>query len=239
MRAIPDTAVELVLRWEGVKLVAYQDIVNVWTIGAGHTGPDVVPGLRITQAQARALLKDDLKIAATRLHARIGDVVEELSENQYAALLSFVFNLGANPSWTIWKVLKARQFDQVPAQIIRFVNAGGKRVQGLVNRRTAEVALWNAVEHHEEPLPSSVTRSIETPPTPIDSKPLVQSKSFMTAGATTIAAGSAAVAQVTQTLQPFSYNSELVGRVVSTLAVIGAALALATLIFVWLKKKRT
>ena len=51
--------------------------------------------------------------------------------------MSFVFNLGAGAKWTIWKVLKARRFDEVPPQLMRFVNAGGRVVKGLVNRRAA------------------------------------------------------------------------------------------------------
>ena len=169
-RAIPDLAVDFVSRWEGCELAAYRDVVGILTVGYGHTGSDVIAGLKITKAQARALLADDLRVAAARLTARIGPVVDELTEAQYAALLSFVFNLGANPSWTIWKLLKARKFDQVPPQLMRFVNAGGKVVPGLVNRRAAEASLWHTVAvdegAHEPAPPSSVTRSTPTPPTP-------------------------------------------------------------------------
>lgn len=241
MRAIPKTAVDLVAKWEGCELTAYRDIVGVVTIGFGHTGPEVKVGQKITQAQAKALLTEDLKTAAARIYKRIGPVADELSDNQWSALLSFVFNLGdgnpKKPEWTIWKVLKARKFDEVPAQMMRFVNAGGKRVQGLVNRRTSEVALWHEDEADEAPIPSSVTRSIPTPPTAIDSKPLTRSKSFMTAGATAIATGSAAVAEVSKTITPFADQSPIIGNMISTLAVVGAILAVATLVFVWLKKR--
>ena len=237
-REIPKLAVDFVARFEGCELTAYRDIVGVLTIGYGSTGPHVTPGLTITTAKAKALLKDDLKIAADRITARIGSVANDLTEHQYAALLSFVFNLGANPSWTIWKVLKARQFDQVPPQLLRFVNAGGKRVQGLVNRRTAEVALWGTADDDAPQLPSSATRSMPTPPTPTDTKPLFQSKSFVTAGATTVATAAAAVGQVSETINPFVGSSELVGRIVASLATLAAALAIATLVFAWLKKQK-
>ena len=237
-RYIPKIAVDFVARFEGCELTAYRDIVGVLTVGYGSTGPHVTPGLTITTAKAKFLLKDDLKIAADRITARIGLVANDLTEHQYAALLSFVFNLGANPSWTIWKVLKARQFDQVPPQLLRFVNAGGKRVQGLVNRRTAEVALWGTTDDDAPQLPSSATRLMATPPTPTDTKPLLTSKSFMTAGATTVATAAAAVGQVSETINPFAGSSELVGRIVAALATLAAALAIATLVFSWLKKQK-
>ena len=50
----------LIKKFEGLRLTAYQDMVGVWTIGYGHTGPDVKPGLTITQQQADQLLINDL-----------------------------------------------------------------------------------------------------------------------------------------------------------------------------------
>ena len=100
MRSIPDIALDFVARWEGRRLVAYRDVAGVLTVGYGHTGADVAEGQAITKARARALLKADLETAAARLEARIGaEVVEALTPSQYAALLSFVFNLGANPTF--------------------------------------------------------------------------------------------------------------------------------------------
>jgi lysozyme len=239
MRPIPTEAVDLTARFEGLRLTAYQDIVGVLTIGYGSTGPHVTPGLKITKDRARELLKADLEVAATRLSGVVKQgVIDGLTDGQYAALLSFVFNLGANKSWTIWKVLNAGQLDAVPAQIRRFVNAGGKRVQGLVNRREAEAALFAADLHAaDEVLPSSVTRSVPTPPTPEPVKPLVESKTFMTAGATAVASAAAGVAQVTQTIQPFAAQSDKVANMVATLAMIGAVLAVLTLVFAWLKHR--
>lgn len=240
MRPIPELAVDFVTKWEGCELKAYKDVAGVLTIGVGHTGPDVVAGLVITKAQARALLRDDLRIAAARLDARIGSVVADLSDEQYAALLSFVFNLGANPKWTIWKLLKARKLDEVPAQLMRFINAGGKPVKGLANRRAAECALW--VSGHPEAVnelpPSSITRSSPTPPTPTDTKPLVQSKSFMTTAAAGITTATVAVGEVSKAVSPFADQSETVARVVATLATLAALLAVAALVLVWMKRKR-
>lgn len=238
MRPIPEAAVDIVAKWEGKKLKAYKDIVGVWTIGYGHTGPEVGPGMTITAARARDLLRVDLEEAAGRIAARIGPVVNDLTENQYAALLSFVFNLGADPKWNIWKVLKARAFDQVPTQLIRFVYAGGQKVQGLVNRRTDEVRLWSTEEpgSTEEVMPSSTTRVMETPPAPME-KPLATSKSFITTVATVAATAPVAAKQVLDAATPFASQSETVARVVAALATIAAFLAIAAVVFQWLKHK--
>ncbi len=171
MRAIPDLAVDFVARHEGRRLGAYQDQGGVWTIGYGHTG-GVKPGARITVAEARGLLKADLAVAGLRLACKLGVVADELTEPQYAALLSFVFNLGtgdpARREWTIWTRLRARRFDQVPLEMMKFVNAGGRKLQGLVNRRSEEVKLWSSDEPGSttDVLSSGVTRVIPTPPTP-------------------------------------------------------------------------
>lgn len=240
MRPIPPLAIDFVARWEGRRLAAYRDVAGVLTVGYGHTGPDVFEGQTITVARARALLEADLVIAAARLCERVGEaVVEALTASQYAALLSFAFNLGANPKWRIWKVLKARRFDEVPPQLMRFVNAGGRVVQGLVNRRAAECALWHEPAQaapQEEP-PSSVTRVTPTPPTPADSKPLTASKSFTTAAATGVATAAVAVGEVSRAVSPYAAQSEIVQRWVSTLAVAAAVLAVAALVFAWLKRR--
>lgn len=238
MREIPEAAVDLVAKWEGRRLKAYRDIVGVWTIGYGHTGPEVGPGMTITAERARDLLRVDLEEAAHRIAARIGDVVDDLTDNQYAALLSFVFNLGANPKWTIWKVLKARAFDQVPTQIIRFVYAGGNKVQGLVNRRTDEIRLWSTEEPGSvaEQLPSQLTRDWETPPAPME-KPLGSSKSFVTTIATATAAAPVAVKQVMDAAAPYASQSDVAARIVAALATIAAFLAIAAVVFQWMKHK--
>lgn len=244
MRPIHPLAVDFVARWEGCSLTTYRDVAGVLTVGYGHTGSDVVEGGAITRTAARRLLKDDLALAGARLETRIGKgVVAALTEAQYAALLSFVFNLGANANWTIWRVLKARRFDEVPPQLMRFVNAGGRVVKGLVNRRAAEAALWHSAETAgvEEAQaitpPSSVTRAIPTPPTPADSKPLAQSKSFVATAATGVASAAVAVGEVSRAVSPYAGQSEIVARVVSALALAAAALAVAAVVFVWLKRR--
>lgn len=245
MRPIPDRAVSFVAQREGCELRAYADPASggaPYTIGYGHTGPEVRLGLKITQEQATNYLRADLATARARLAAQIGDVMDELSEAQFSALLSFVLNLGATSSWTIWKVLRARQFDQVPAQLMRFTNAAGKPNKGLMNRRAAECDLW-AEDAPDEPLPSSVTRSTPTPPTPTETKPAHKSKTLMggmaTAGLTLATLVSEHIKPVLDAISPFVASSPIVGRVQSTLVTLAAGAAVATVVFLWLKRRNT
>jgi lysozyme len=252
MREVPREGVDFIKTEEKCVLVCYStDGAGVPTIGYGSTSGLTkadVGVLKINRAEAERRLRSDLATAAAALQRKIGaDVVALLTESQYAALVSFVFNLGTGnpkkPEWSIWKVLRAKQFDQVPMQMMRFVNAKQpdgtvKRLAGLVSRRTAEVALWHEDDADAAPAPpSSETRSVATPPTPADTKPLTQSKSFMTAAATTIAAASGAVGEISKTVSPFAAQSDVVAHIVSTLAMIAAGLAVATLLFVYLKKR--
>ena len=236
MRKIPDIAVDFIAEHEGVKLTAYQDSVGVWTIGYGHTGPDVLPKLKITATAAKNYLRTDLQTAARRLAMLVKqEIIDELTTHQYAALLSFVFNLGAGAKWTIWKVLNARQFDRVPLEFAKFVNAGGKKLQGLVNRRAAETVLWSTAEPgstHEE-MPSSQIRAMDTPPTTAD-KPVTSSKTFWT-GAGVAVSGIVTGAQQIQALAaPQAANSEIVAKLAGIAAALIVAGGIAIMIFRYL-----
>lgn len=244
MRPIPKQAVAIVAKWEGFEPVAYLDVVGVPTIGYGTikgvTKADV--GKRtITKAEAQRLLMEDMKEAAVDLRARIGGIIEELTDNQYAALISFAYNLGAkNPSWTIWKRLKARQFDQVPGEMMKFVNAGGKKVQGLVNRRTDEVRLWSKDEpgSTHDTVPSHVTRSTPTPPTPADPVSPGKSGTIITAALSAVGAVPVAAQQVQSAVAPYADQSPIVGQMVAIIATLAAGSAIAVLALTWLQKKR-
>jgi len=201
------------------------------TAGIGHTGADVVIGLKVTSAMMDRWLDMDIATAVLRLHNVVkADVIESLTDNQYAAMISFVFNLGAEPGWTIWKVLGDRQYDQVPAQLARFVNAGGKKVTGLVNRRNAEIVLWSTAEPGSVVAspPSSVTHEAETPPAPPPPKPL--DKASMAVKVTTaVTAVGAGAGQVKDIVAPHMTVSPIFAKVVAILTgviVVCAVLAL-------------
>jgi lysozyme len=153
MRAVPKAAVEFVKAHEGCKLAAYEDVAGVVTVGYGHVALGMKPGQTITQSLADIYLQGDLETAARGVCTQLSEpVLQNLTDNQYAALISFVFNEGPNPKATLWKVLNARNHDAVPGELARWVYVSdqktGKKVkvQGLVNRRAAETVLWSTAE---------------------------------------------------------------------------------------------
>jgi lysozyme len=130
-------------QFEGCSLTAYQDQVGVWTIGFGHTGPDVKPGMTITSADAQALLAQDVKSAA----ACVNKVVSvQLTQEEFDALVDFVFNLGAGAfsSSTMLRELNAGDFTRAATQFALWDHAGGTVVAGLLRRRQAEADLFES-----------------------------------------------------------------------------------------------
>lgn len=240
MSAISDAAVAFAAGREGLRLIAYQDVGGVWTIGYGHTGREVIAGRKIDKDEAWELLRSDLKTAASRIAALVkAAVIADLTLNQYSALLSFVFNVGADAKWTIWKRLNARQFDQVPLELMKFVNVGDKKVQGLVNRRADEVKLWSTGEpgSTSETLSSHLTRTEATPPTPADPVPASRSAMMLTSVAGAVAAGPPMVNQAIQAVTPYAGNSNWVRGMLGVLAALGACLACTGLLLIYLQKK--
>lgn len=142
-RRINAAGLSLVKQWEGLKTKAYQDVAGIWTIGYGHTSaagaPVVKPGMVITESRAEEILRADLAVFEERVERL---VKVPLSDNQHAVLVSFDFNTGALGKSTLLKKLNAGQYDAVPLELMKWVNAGGQRVKGLVNRRAAEASLW-------------------------------------------------------------------------------------------------
>ena len=137
----------LIKKFEGCELKAYQCSAGVWTIGYGHT-KDVVEGMEITQEQAEQMLVDELHEYESYINKY---VTVALSQNQFDALVSWVYNLGpANlKSSTMLKVLNDGKYEDVPYQMKRWNKAGGKVLDGLVRRREAEALLYQGREWYE------------------------------------------------------------------------------------------
>ena len=144
---IVDLAKPLTKKFEGIKLVSYLCPAGALTIGYGHTGKDVVPGLCITQSQAERLLEADLAAAARVVLAKVS---VPLTAPQAAALTDFVFNLGAGAfaSSTLLRKLNLGDYASVPAELRKWTKArqGGRLVslRGLELRREANISLWNS-----------------------------------------------------------------------------------------------
>jgi len=132
----------LTKQFEGCELKAYQDQVGVWTIGYGHTGTDVKKGLTITEEQASTLLAADVAWAVTCVNK---SVKVAINQNQFDALVDFVFNLGcANLGQsTLLRLLNSGDSIDAAKEFLRWNRAGGKVVAGLTRRRQAEMDLFN------------------------------------------------------------------------------------------------
>ena len=131
----------LIRQFEGEELKAYRCSAGVLTIGVGHTGADVKPGMTITKAQSDALLAADL----ARFEKAIADAVKvPLTQNQFDACVSLAFNIGvaAFKSSTLLRLLNAGDYQGATAQFARWNKAGGKALTGLQKRRAAEAALF-------------------------------------------------------------------------------------------------
>ncbi len=139
-RSINQAGLNLIKDFEGCVLTAYDDGVGVLTIGYGHT-QRVTWGQTITQSQAEKLLAEDLNY----FEQSVSNLVKvTLTNNQFAALVSFTFNVGvgAFAESTLLRLLNQSQYQAAAAQFLRWVNGGGKEMAGLVRRRKAEQDLF-------------------------------------------------------------------------------------------------
>ena len=130
---------DIIKKFEGFRPKAYLCPANVWTIGYGHT-KDVRPNDTVTELQADALLRKDCATAEELVNKYIE---MPLSNNQFSALVSLVFNCGHAPlKGTLGKLLNAGDYDGAADQFPRWNKAAGKVLNGLVVRREAERALF-------------------------------------------------------------------------------------------------
>ena len=134
---------EKIKQFEGLCLRAMQCPAGIWTIGYGHTGKEVVRGKVVNVAEAEALFDADIALVERQLAALLKGA-PPLTQRQFDALISFVFNLGIGTlsKSTLWRKVKANPADPtIPAEFRRWVNAAGKKLNGLVKRRETE-ARW-------------------------------------------------------------------------------------------------
>src|SRR5277367_6300434 len=138
-----NTGLTLTKKFEGLKLNAYQDQVGVWTIGYGHTGPTVHGGLIITQDQADQLLQSDIASSVACVNRAVNSAI---NQNQFDALVDFVFNLGcaALLSSTLLRDVNAGNFTAATQQFLRWDHARGVVISGLLRRRQAESDLFQS-----------------------------------------------------------------------------------------------
>ena len=143
--SVSNKGVDLICEFEGKRLVAYDDGVGVWTIGFGTikypNGVRVKKGDTCTLEQAKEYMRHDL---IEFEHTVNSSVRAPLNQNQFDALVSLAYNIGSNAfkSSTLVKKLNAGDYKGAASQFDVWINAGGKRMQGLVNRRDREKLLF-------------------------------------------------------------------------------------------------
>jgi GH24 family phage-related lysozyme (muramidase) len=134
---ISEEGIQLIQKFEGCRLEAYQDPVGVWTIGYGHTS-GVKKGMKISPEVATEFLRRDLvkaELAVTKY-----DNKYHWTQNEYDALCSFAYNIGSINQLT---ARGDRTKEEISAKIPEYKKAGGKVLEGLVKRRAAEKELFD------------------------------------------------------------------------------------------------
>lgn len=194
-----DRGIAFIKRWEGVRLRAYQCSAGVWTIGVGHTAamgdPKPVDGMKIAESEADAILRRDLAAIEKDIASCLNVVV---SQRQFDVLVSFVFNvgIGAFRKSTLLKKLNAGEYEAVPSELMKWTRAGGKVVQGLVNRRKAEADYWRGAPSDQNPT-GDMPQAVDPP------RKMRQSKegnaALLAGGAASLSAANDAARQIKET----------------------------------------
>ena len=131
-----EKGLNLIKKFECCRLKAYRCPAGVLTIGYGHT-KGVKSGQVITQAQAEELLRKDIVNFCKKVDKY--DKIYHFNENEYNALLSFVFNIGNLNQLT---ANGTRSKKVIGEKMKLYTKAGGKTLNGLVRRRNEEYELY-------------------------------------------------------------------------------------------------
>lgn len=147
LKRLSDKGVAFIEHWEGLKLQAYRDSKGLPTIGIGTTrypdGTKVKMGDTCTKAQAYEWFRFDV----ARFEAYVNRIIKvPLNQNQFDALLSLVYNIGETnfTDGSVDDKINANQNDAALKTWALYVNSGGKKIDGLVNRRNAEIKLFRS-----------------------------------------------------------------------------------------------
>lgn len=136
---ISDAGLNLIKKYEGLRLEAYKCPSGVWTIGYGHTH-GVTQGMTISQEQADIFLRQD--VANSEKYVNQYDAIYHFTQNQYDALVSFTYNCGAG---NLKKLVNGgqRTIAEISKAIPNYNKGGGKVLNGLVKRRADEKAMFD------------------------------------------------------------------------------------------------
>ena len=129
--------INLIKSFEGCRLQAYKPVAAepCYTIGYGHYGSDVLPGMVISQTQAEAYLAQDL----AKYEKSVNALDIPLNQNQFDALVSFAYNCGTG---NLKKLTRGRTHQQIADAMLAYNKGSGKVLPGLIKRRQAERTLF-------------------------------------------------------------------------------------------------
>lgn len=147
---ISEKGKNLIKSFEGLRFKAYKvhEGEEYYTIGYGHYGADVTKNMIITEGQANKLFDEDIKKYVNAVNN--AKFAFTPNQHQFDALVSFCYNLGVG----IMNNFTAMSSKQVAEEMLLYVNSGGVRLEGLVNRRKKEVELFNTPVNEEEEIKS-------------------------------------------------------------------------------------
>lgn len=137
---VNDRGVDIIKEFEGLRLTSYLCPAGVWTVGYGHTGPDVYKGLSITRETAEDLLRGDLLY----FEHGVDSLIETATENEFSAMVSLAFNIGLG-NFKKSSVLKYHNLGkraQAANSFLLWIKGGGRQLPGLIRRRNAERSLY-------------------------------------------------------------------------------------------------
>ena len=136
-----EAGLALTKNFEGLNLAAYVDQRGVWTIGYGHTGPNVHAGLQITEEEAEVFLESDITGAVAGVNRL---VTSPLTQNQFDALVDFTFNLGCASLMhsTLLRRVNAGEFAEAAREFLLWDHVRGRVFPGLLRRRQAEMEMF-------------------------------------------------------------------------------------------------
>lgn len=141
MREINQKGLDLLKQFEGRKLTAYQDQGGIWTIGYGHTGPEVKKGMNISPDDAEYFLKIDL----AKFYHLDDYLTEQVNDNQYSALICLAFNIGLR-ALKMSTLLRCVNNSQTPdKEWTKWNHVNGLVNNGLTRRREAELKLYYTI----------------------------------------------------------------------------------------------
>ncbi len=196
------------------------------TIGYGHTNAAkhslrVVPGISITEEEASEILDVDLD----ECEGDVNRLVKvPLSQGQFDALVSFTFNCGTGNLKKLIAPLNRGDYDGTRAKFALYTRSKGKVLNGLVRRRTGEVALWDAdydyAAKNLPAAPSNVPEQVDAPKAPVPMKTILSSAT----GTAVVLAG---VQQVSDTVSAVSEPMKQAVGIVSGIGSIGPAVLVA------------